>query len=133
MAAQSKLRKPELSLKRLTGVITAAVFLLCLGVVGATAWFIYDSLNAVGTTGGQGNELRFRVDTIDTSLLETIEKRISDKTQQPEPAAAQLHNPFEPSPAPSPAAPPAPPAPAAPAAETPAAPGSPPAAPPPAP
>ncbi len=118
MAAQPKNRKAEPDLNRLTTMISIGVFVVCLVVVGGSAWFIYDALNAVGSTGGQGNETRFRVETIDTSLLDTIEKRISDKTQAPEPNPAQLHNPFLIPPPPS-----APPA--APAAETPPAPPAP--------
>ena len=124
------LKPKAANIKRTGRLIAALLLLLMLSMVGWTVWFLYGVLYSPASTMDGSSMAAAKAETLNTEMLDKIEKDMSAKLSRPIPQPEDLRNPFliptEPpaEPAPTPASEP-------PAAEPPTAPTQPePAAPP---
>lgn len=100
----------KIDLRKAMRITTILVLVGGLLLVGLTALFMMNTLNAVSSTSSDLSQADIKIDTIDTAKLDAIQQRLDKKTTLDAPRQGQLQNPFvtpSPTAAPSPSTAPA--------------------------
>jgi hypothetical protein len=98
-------KQGKIDVKKVTRAVTAAVIVICLAGLGATAWFISAALNGVASTQNGGVADDVKIEGINDPLLDEIEAALAAKTSPDAALKADLPNPFKKVPPPPPAEP----------------------------
>ena len=90
--AKSTLKK--IDVKKVTRLATAGVITLALAILVSTAWFINASLGKLAVAKNGTSAKPLKVEGVNTTLLDKVQKSMTDKSADDRRLGGSLGNPF---------------------------------------